>query len=105
VLTKQIRDESYITYKYIWEALPSDMQEGNSFILDTKDIEGEWNVYCTIYNSDGSEKAILVAENLSTIKHKEKSYVWLILGIILCASIIALTIGLIVYKYKDNKKI
>lgn len=104
VLTKQIRDNGYLSYKYIWEALPTEMQEGPSFVLDTNNIEGEWTVHCTIYNTDGSEKTSLSTGNLSTIKHKEKSYIWLILGIVFAVIIIAVIIGLLIYKNKNKKK-
>ena len=104
VLTKAIRDNGYLSYKYIWEALPTEMQEGSSFILDTNNIEGTWNVHCTIYNSDWTEKTRLSTGKLSTIKHKEKSYIWLILGIVFGVIIIATTIGLLIYKNKNKKK-
>ncbi len=104
VLTKAIRDNGYLSYKYIWEALPTEMQEGSSFILDTNNIEGTWNVHCTIYNSDWTEKTSLSTGKLSTIKHKEKSYIWLILGIVFGVIIIATTIVLLIYKNKNKKK-
>lgn len=105
VLTKEYRDEFYPTYSYIWSALPDDMQEGDSFILDTNDIEGEWTVYCTIYNSDGSVKAILSTAILSTIKHQEKSNIWWILLIILIIILIAITISLIINRRKNKEKV
>lgn len=104
VLTKQIRDNGYLSYKYIWEALPTEMQEGSSFILDTNNIEGNWTVHCTIYNSDWTEKTSLSTGKLSTIKHKEKSYIWLILGIVFGVIIIATATGLLIYKSKNKKK-
>lgn len=105
VLTKQYRDEFYPSYSYIWSALPNDMQEGDNFILDTNNIEGEWRVYCTIYNSDDTVKAVLSTEILSTIKYEEESNLWLILLIILIIILIAIIISLIIYRHKNKEKV
>lgn len=104
VLTKQIRDNGHPSCKYIWEALPTEMQEGSSFILDTNNIEGDWTVYCTIYNSDWSEKTNLSTGNLTTVKHKEKSYVWLILGIVFAVIVLIVAIILIIYWSRNKRK-
>jgi len=104
VLTKEIRDNGYLSCKYIWEALPEEMQEGSSFLLDTNNIEGEWTVRCTIYNSDWTEKLSLSTGKLSTIKHKEKSFIWIILGSVFGAIVLATIITLLIYKSKNKKK-
>lgn len=104
VLTKQIQQNGFPSCKYIWEALKPEQQQGTSFVLDTNNIEGNWNVHCTIYNSDFSEKTSLTTGRLTTIKHKEKSYVWLILGIVFGVIILITIIILLVYWKKNKKK-
>lgn len=104
VLTKKERDDNHPLYYYIWEALPTEMQEGASFILDTNDIEGSWVVHCTIYNTDGTEKLSLSTRTLTTVKHKVKSYLWLILLLVLLAILLAVLIWFIVYKTRNKRK-
>lgn len=104
VLTKQIRDEGHPSCKYIWEALPTQMQEGSSFILDTNNIEGDWTVYCTVYNSDWTEKTKLSTGNLTTVKHREKSYIAMILGIVFGVIALIVIIILIVFWTRNKKK-
>ncbi len=86
---------------YIWQTWE---MEGPTFVLDTKNIEGTWTVNCKIFNSDWTEKTTLSTRKLSTIKHKTKSYLWLILGLVFAVIIIATGIGLLIYKLKNRKK-
>lgn len=104
VLTKQIQQEnigSYANHRFIYESLEASY--GNTFIFDSKDIEGTWTAYCTITNSDGSIKNVLQVSNLSTIKVEKKSYMWLIFLILVICLVLAGIISIIVIKKKKDK--
>lgn len=105
VLTQKIKDENinYANSKVIWQSLPEEKVTGTNFVFDSNDIEGKWTVYCTIKNSDGSEKLNLSVQNLSTIKQETKSYIWLILLIICLVLLVAGITTLIVFYKKRDK--
>jgi hypothetical protein len=105
VYSQQMKDDNinYANYKAIWQSPPTE-PNGTSFIFDSNDIEGEWTAYCTIKNTNGSEKINLVVSNLSTVKLEEKSYLWLIVLLICVALILFATITLIIL-YKKKEKI
>lgn len=105
VLTQKIKDENinYANSKVIWQSLPEDKVTGTSFVFDSNDIEGKWTVYCTIKNSDGSDKLNLSVQNLSTMKQQAKSYVWLILLIVCAVLVLASVIALVVFYKKRDK--
>ena len=105
VLTQKIKDENiaYANSSVIWQSLPEDKVTGPNFVFDSNDIEGTWTVYCTIKNTDGSEKLNLSVQNLSTIKQQAKSYLWLILLIVCLVILIAGIIALIIFYKKRDK--
>ncbi len=105
VLTQKIKDENinYANFTAIWQSLPEEKVTGTNFVFDSNDIEGIWTVYCTIKNSDGSEKLSLSVQNLSTIKQQTTSYVWLVLLIICLVILIASIIALIIFYKKRDK--
>lgn len=105
VLTQKIKDENinYANSEVIWLSLPEEKVTGTNFVFDSNDIEGTWTVYCTIKNSDGSEKQNLSVNNLSTLKQQPKSYVWLILLIVCAVLVLASVIALVVFYKKRDK--
>lgn len=104
VYSEKIRNNSiqYANYKAIWQTPPNEPC-GNSFVLDTNNIEGTWTAYCIIKDSQGNEKARFSVDNLSTIKKAEPSYVWLIILIVLSVLVIAGIVGLTVFYLKKQK--
>lgn len=102
--SKQICENNiaYANYKSIWINPPQDAI-GTNFTFDSNDIEGTWTAYCVIKNSRGEEVSRLTVENLSTIKNKESSPVWIILISILAILIASGIIGLIVFYAKRKK--
>jgi len=104
VLSKEIKNsnlDKYANFKTIYEAYTNPV--GTRFIFDSNDIEGIWTVSCKIFNSDNSLKDTLYVENLSTIKLEEKSYLWLIiLLVIVGVLLIGSTILIVIYKKKEK---
>ncbi len=105
VLSQKFKDENprYANYRVIWQSQEKEQPIGTSFIFDSNDIEGTWNVFLTIKNKDGSTKQTLNVANLSTIKQEHKSFLWLILLIAGCLIAIAVVITLIIFKKKRDK--
>ncbi len=104
VYSEKMRSDNinYANYKTIWPTAHDD-PHGTSFLFDSNDIEGEWTAICIIKDSQGNEKVRLTVEGLSTIKKAEKSYVWLIIVIIVSVLLLAGIVALIVFYVKRDK--
>ena len=105
VYSTAIRDEydvEFANFRPIWDVPPQD-NHGASFVFDSNDIEGTWTATCIIKNSDGTEKARLTVNDLSTIKVEQPSYVWLILLIVCLVILIGGGIALVVFYVKRDK--
>lgn len=104
VYSEKMRNDniSYANYKAIWPTSQSEPY-GTSFLFDSNDIEGEWTAICIIKDSQGNEKARFTADGLSTIKKEEKSYIWLILIIVVSVLLLGGIIALIVFYLKRDK--
>lgn len=75
---------------------------GNDFLFDSNDVEGRFDVTCTIYDSQGNIKTSY-STTVTTIKDETNSYLWLILVIILVVLIIIFAIVLIIVLRKKEK--
>ena len=106
-LNKKMKEENmiYANYTALWDSTES--VNGTSFLFDSNDVEGTWDVVCIIRNPDGvTEKMRLTLSDLSTIKAPSPSYLWLILLIIGILIVLAVVISLIVViKHKKHEKV
>ena len=93
---------SYANYKVIWNATQQIQTTGQNFLFDSNDIEGTWIAYCTILNSDGTEKITLTSEEMSTIKVERKSYTLIIVLSVVGAIAVGSVVGFLIYRKKKG---
>ncbi len=107
-LTQQlVEDESmdFANYLPMWQSYDN---TGLSFVLDTNEIEGTWNVRCIVRNSDGTEKYLqpIVVEGLSTVKIQPPDRTWLILLVVfVCVAVLVVVSLLFTYIMKKHEKV
>lgn len=108
VLNESMRKGEYTNSKAIWDTIDTPAI-GTSFLFDSKNIEGTWNVTCLIKskaNPEAGPRAMFTANDLSTIKVAPKSYLWLIiLLIILAILIVVAVVCIILYIKKKHEKV
>ncbi len=96
----------YGNYKLIYTVpLPNEKKTGTNFVLDSNNIEGNWNVSLYLEQSDGEAVCIATIENLSTFKAHKALKWWLILLIVLLVLLaigIVATVVMIVRKKKEK---
>lgn len=95
----------YFNYRIIWNATQQIQTTGTYFVFDSNDIEGTWTAYCTILNSDGTERTTIKSEELSTVKVERKSYTLMIILIVMGVVLVGSIVGLIIYVNKKKKTI
>ncbi len=106
VLTNQMKNlDSSLTHNVVlWQSYYK--QNGTSFVLDSKEIEGIWTAYCIIKDYDNQEILRVSTTGLSTIKEEQKSSLWLILLLVGISLFVLLVIALVimfVMKRKEQK--
>lgn len=75
---------------------------GNDFLFDSNDVEGRFDITCTIYNSAG-EIITSYVTTVTTIKDETNSYLWLYIVLALVLIIIIVAIILIIVLRKKEK--
>ncbi len=75
---------------------------GKDFLFDSNDVEGRFDITCTIYDS-GGQIITQHSQTVSTIKDESTSYLWLIIVICLLVLIVILSIILILVLRKKEK--
>lgn len=75
---------------------------GNDFLFDSNDVEGRFDITCTIYDTEGNIITSYVT-TVTTIKDETYSYLWLIIVLIILVLIVIAAIILIVVLRKKEK--
>lgn len=75
---------------------------GNDFLFDSNDVEGRFDISCTIYDTEGNIITSYVT-TVTTIKDETYSYLWLIIVLIILVLIVIAAIILIVILRKKEK--
>lgn len=75
---------------------------GNDFLFDSNDVEGRFDITCTIYNTNGDIITSYVT-TVNTIKDETYSYLWLIIVLVILVLIVIAGIILIVVLRKKEK--
>ena len=75
---------------------------GNDFLFDSNDVEGRFDISCTIYDTEGNIITSYVT-TVTTIKDETYSYLWLIIVLIILVLIVIAAIILIVVLRKKEK--
>lgn len=106
VLTESDAVGEYEGYAYLWPNLPQGIEDGyrygNTFYFDSNNVEGNFNVRCSIYNSN--DELITFREiSVSTVKVETISYLWLIILLIILLLVIIASIILIIILKKQEK--
>lgn len=87
----------------LWPTYAFKDRSGLTFRFDSNNIQGVFDIICTIYNSDGTEKMTATCE-VSTIKSPSFDWTWLwILLLILLIGAISIFILIFVVKKKKKK--
>ncbi len=94
-------DDQYAEYQPLWSS-PDVKPFGTSFVFDSHDVEGTWNVKCIVRDSKGI-KLTRELGGLSTIKVQKESKVWIILVCIAGVILLAGVITIVVLKLKKDK--
>ena len=100
VLTESDRVGQYFSYTALWPSY--DKRNGKEFVFDSNGVEGDFEVFCTIYDTEGNVKTYSVV-SVTTIKDKTVSYLWLIIVLCIVAVIIIASIILIIVLKKKEK--
>lgn len=106
VLTKSDAVGEFEGYAYLWDNLPEGIEDGfrygNTFFFDSNGVEGNFNVRCSIYNSN--DELITFREvAVSTVKVETISYLWLIILLIILLLVIIASVILIIILKKQEK--
>lgn len=106
VLTESDAVGEFEGYAYLWPNLPEGIEDGfrygNTFHFDSNGVEGNFNVRCSIYNSN--DELITFQEiSVSTVKVETISYLWLIILLIILLLVIIASIILIIILKKQEK--
>ena len=100
VLTESDRVGQYYSYEALWPSYEN--RNGKTFVFDSNGVEGDFEIYCTIYDTDGQIKTFDMVE-VTTIKDKTFSYLWLIIVLCIVFIIIVASIILIIVLKKKEK--
>ena len=102
VLTKSDRVDEFSSYAYIYDGEYPYGRNGTTFHFDSKGVEADFKITCNIYDSEGNLKTSATT-NVSTIKVKNPSYLWLIIVCIIIGLVIISSIILIIVLKKKEK--
>ena len=93
----------------LWESYGDDNEKdtaydmfGKDFLFDSHNVEGRFDVTCTIYNSNG-DIITTYSTTVSTIKDESNSYLWLYIALAILLVVIIIGIILIIVFRKKEK--
>lgn len=92
--------DGYNSYQYLWYSLEE--RNGTTFTFDSNNIEGDFTVTCTIYDTENNYVAS-ASQRVSTVKENNFTYLWLIIILAIVLIIIIASIVLIIILKKNEK--